>query len=98
MGQALLPEHFYAQEESLRGEAGIRFRMRSAPSWGLASLTWDEFQLLKGIISVQELTLVLPSGALVDIPGSHIAVSALPEAPAGMEIDRVDVIIRLRRK
>lgn len=42
--------------------------------------------------------LVEGTNALVDIPGSHIAVSALPEAPAGMEIDRVDVIIRLRRK
>ncbi len=42
--------------------------------------------------------LVEGTNALVDIPGSHIAVSALPEAPVGMEIDRVDVIIRLRRK
>ncbi len=42
--------------------------------------------------------LVEGTNALVDIPGSHIAVSALPEAPAGMEIDRVDVIVRLRRK
>ena len=42
--------------------------------------------------------LVEETNALVDIPGSHIEVSALPDAPAGMEIDRVDVIIRLRRK
>ena len=42
--------------------------------------------------------LVEGTNALVDIPGSHIAVSALPDAPEGMEIDRVDVIVRLRRK
>ena len=35
---------------------------------------------------------------LVDIPGTHIDVGTLPETPAGMEIARVDVIVRLRRK
>jgi len=35
---------------------------------------------------------------LVDIPNDLIAVGALPEAPEGMEIDRVDVIVRLKRK
>ena len=42
--------------------------------------------------------LVEETNALLDIPGSHIEVTALPDAPTGMEIDRVDVIIRLRRK
>ncbi len=70
MGQALLPEHFYAQEEALREEAILRFRMSRAPAWGLAQLKWDEFQLQKGIISVQEMTLFLKSGVLVDIPGN----------------------------
>lgn len=36
--------------------------------------------------------------AVVDVPASHITVSDLPEAPEGMEIERVDVIVRLRRK
>ena len=35
---------------------------------------------------------------LVDIPGTEIPVGTLPEAPAGMEVARVDVVIRLRRK
>lgn len=35
---------------------------------------------------------------VVDVPASHITVSDLPEAPEGMEIERVDVIVRLRRK
>jgi len=70
MGQALLPEHFIAQEQSLREEVYLRLRLSPAPSWGLGSLQWDGFQLLKGIINIQEMTLVLPSGMLVDIPGN----------------------------
>jgi Fur family transcriptional regulator, iron response regulator len=34
---------------------------------------------------------------LVDIPGAPLSVGALPEPPAGMKIDRVDVIVRLRK-
>jgi type VI secretion system protein ImpJ len=70
MGQALLPEHFYAQEQSLREEFHLRLRSQLAPYWGVALLKWDEFELLKGIISIQELTLVLPSGTLIDVPGN----------------------------
>lgn len=70
MGQALLPEHFYAQEHALREELAIRCSVQIAPVWGVVSLVWDEFQLQKGIVSLQEMTLLLPSGALVDIPGN----------------------------
>lgn len=35
---------------------------------------------------------------LVDIPGTEIPVGDLPDVPAGMEVARVDVVIRLRRK
>ncbi|CAH1658754.1 iron response transcriptional regulator IrrA [Chelatococcus asaccharovorans] len=35
---------------------------------------------------------------LMDIPSPAIAVSDLPEPPPGMEVARVDVIVRLRRK
>ena len=42
--------------------------------------------------------LVEDTNQLVDIPGSHIEVGALPDAPEGMEVARVDVIIRLARK
>jgi Fur family transcriptional regulator, iron response regulator len=35
---------------------------------------------------------------VMDIPGSSIDVNGLPEAPEGMEIARVDVIVRLRPK
>ena len=35
---------------------------------------------------------------LVDIPGTAFPVGPLPGAPEGMEVARVDVVIRLRRK
>ena len=38
------------------------------------------------------------SNALVDIPGPGIAVGQLPDVPDDMEIARVDVIVRLRKK
>ena len=36
------------------------------------------------------------SGMLQDIPGAALTVGQLPQAPAGTEISRVDVIIRVR--
>jgi Fur family iron response transcriptional regulator len=36
------------------------------------------------------------SGRLQDIPGDNVRLAEIPEAPAGAEIERVDVIIRLR--
>ena len=38
------------------------------------------------------------TGELSDIPDDHIALPALPPAPEGTEIDRVDVVIRIRKK
>jgi Fur family transcriptional regulator, iron response regulator len=38
------------------------------------------------------------TNALFDIPGAHIEVGRLPDAPEGMEIARVDVIVRVKRK
>src|SRR3984893_15399430 len=36
--------------------------------------------------------------ALVDIPGAEEIVSNMPAAPAGYEIARIDVVVRLRKK
>jgi Fur family iron response transcriptional regulator len=36
-------------------------------------------------------------GMLIDIPGEHIAVSGVPTPPAGLAVDRVDVVVRVRR-
>ena len=39
---------------------------------------------------------LVDSGTLVDIAGDRVAVKALPDAPPGTAIDRIDVIVRLR--
>lgn len=36
------------------------------------------------------------TGDVSDIPGDRLSMSRLPEAPAGMEIARVDVVVRIR--
>jgi Fur family transcriptional regulator, iron response regulator len=38
-----------------------------------------------------------PSGVLQDIPGAGVVVSGLPQPPAGAEIRRVEVIVRVRQ-
>lgn len=75
MGQSLLPGHFLAQESSMREESVLRFRMLPTPQWGVGALQWDAYQLAKGMLSIQELVLLLPSGALIDIPGNCHPVS-----------------------
>lgn len=37
-------------------------------------------------------------GGLTDIPAEHVRLQGLPPAPAGTEIERVDVIVRVRQK
>jgi len=36
------------------------------------------------------------SGAVTDIPGDSLSLARIPEAPDGMEISRVDVVVRVR--
>ena len=36
-------------------------------------------------------------GVLIDIPGEHIAVAGVPTPPPGLAVDRVDVVVRVRR-
>ncbi len=37
-------------------------------------------------------------GVVIDIPGEAVELNEMPEPPAGYDIDRVEVIVRLRRK
>jgi Fur family iron response transcriptional regulator len=41
--------------------------------------------------------LVEPTGELVDVPASHVRVSALPDLPPGLSLRRVDVILRVAK-
>lgn len=71
LGQALLPAHFIAQEESLRAEASLRFAMLPLPAWGLGRLDFDSFLFENsGVLSIRELSLVFESGTVLDIPGN----------------------------
>ena len=36
-------------------------------------------------------------GLLIDIPGESIAVAGVPAPPAGLVVDRVDVVVRVKR-
>jgi Fur family iron response transcriptional regulator len=36
-------------------------------------------------------------GTLIDIPGESIAVAGVPVPPKGLTVDRVDVVVRVRR-
>jgi len=36
-------------------------------------------------------------GTLIDIPGEDIQVAGVPQPPAGLTVDRVDVVVRVRR-
>ena len=38
------------------------------------------------------------TGELEDIPGSKIQIAHLPQAPDGLKIDRVDIVVRLSAK
>lgn len=70
MGQALLPDHFICQEESLSLEARTRFRMRGLPDYGAAELKINDSLLSEGVFSIQSIKMVMPSGLLVQIPGN----------------------------
>jgi Fur family iron response transcriptional regulator len=36
-------------------------------------------------------------GTLIDIPGEEITVAGVPQPPTGMTVDRVDVVVRVKR-
>ncbi|MGH1349584.1 MAG: iron response transcriptional regulator IrrA [Methyloligellaceae bacterium] len=38
------------------------------------------------------------NGKLIDIPGEDVEISGLPEAPEGMKIARVDIVVHLAKK
>ncbi|MEN6375655.1 MAG: type VI secretion system baseplate subunit TssK [Smithella sp.] len=70
MGQALLPEHLIAQEESLLADSNFKFRMLGMPFYGIGSLKIIESLLAEGIFSVQEIAAVMVSGKVLVYPGN----------------------------
>ena len=72
MGQLLLPHHLIAQEESILGNFQFFIKQLGLPCYGLTHIKWTEHLLHQGIFSLEEMTLIFPSGQLVDIPGNAI--------------------------
>jgi type VI secretion system protein ImpJ len=70
MGQTLLPEHLLAQEESILSDTVLRSRMQGLPCYGVGELKLNETLLDEGILSIQEMTLAMGSGLLIDVPGN----------------------------
>jgi type VI secretion system protein ImpJ len=68
LGQALLPEHFWAQEESLINHNEFRFRLNGLPHYGLIELKWRQQILDDGILSLEKFSYKTPGGLLVSIP------------------------------
>lgn len=70
MGQALLPEHLIAQEESLLAQSNLKFKMLGVPFYGIGSLKIIESLLAEGIFSVREIEAVTGAGTLLVYPGN----------------------------
>ncbi len=70
MGQTLLPVHFKVQEEAMLADSAIRFKMHGVPAYGISKLVWNNTLLKEGVFSIQSLTMIMPSGLLIDVPGN----------------------------
>jgi type VI secretion system protein ImpJ len=93
LGQALMPDHFLWQEDSLRREVEMRAAHQALPRWGLVELGWDEALLrATGRLLINRLELVFETGALVDIPGNARPVSLDLPKPG---LDPIDVYVHL---
>jgi type VI secretion system protein ImpJ len=93
LGQALMPEHFLWQEDSLRREVEMRAEHQALPRWGLVELGWDEALLrATGRLLINRLELVFETGALVDIPGNARPVSLDLPKPG---LEPIDVYVHL---
>jgi type VI secretion system protein ImpJ len=67
MGQALLPDHLRMLEESLLADSAMRFSHHEIPSYGLYKVNWNETLLAEGVLSLEEMILVMPSGLLLEL-------------------------------
>jgi len=70
VGQPLLPRHLVAQEDSLLAHALAYFKSMGLPCYGISLLKWDDTLLAQGVISISRLTVIFPSGEIIEIPGN----------------------------
>jgi len=86
MGQALLPEHLIAQEESLLADVNMKFRLRGLPFHGVGVLKITEPLLKEGIFAVQELAALMISGTLLAYPGNTLLAPFNLNAPGTTKV------------
>ncbi len=67
MGQALLPDHLRMLEVSMMADSALRFSHNEMPRYGLYKVSWNETLLAEGVLSLEEMTLVMPSGLLLEL-------------------------------
>lgn len=70
VGQPLLPRHLVTQEDSLLAHLSLYFKNVGLPFYGISALKWDDTLMTQGIISISKLTVIFPSGQLVDFPAN----------------------------
>ena len=68
IGQPLLPLHLIAQENSLLAHLDFYIKNQGLPFYGVGSLKWDDTLLFQGVVSIHQLTVIFPSGEIVDVP------------------------------
>ena len=70
MGQALLPKHLVALEESILADTMIRFRLQGLPCYGVGGLKIKNSLFSEGVLSVENLSFVSMTGGLFQVPGN----------------------------
>lgn len=93
MGQVLLPEHLAALENASSADSRLRQSLTGLPGWGLCRLAYNDHQLKDGVVSLHELTALMPSGELVSLPGNAVVtpceISSVDSARARMWLHRL---------
>ncbi len=68
MGQSILPEFFVSQEESLLRDSILRFKATGLPFYGITRLKWNDSLISEGVVSINRMLLIMPSGQLLNVP------------------------------
>jgi type VI secretion system protein ImpJ len=92
LGQTVLPEHFVALQQLADAASELRSRIGRLPHYGIAQLSWSEPLLRDGVLSLSELTAILPDGALLSVPGGC---TLAPLSLAATSATRVSVFLHL---
>lgn len=95
IGQPLLPIHLFAQEDSLLGHLGFYIQALGIPYYGIGNLKWDDTLLAQGVVSISRLSVIFPTGDVVDIPENG-TISSYDLNVAG--INRVTLYLHLLKE